>query len=36
MSLYDINAPNEILMRLPDIILKFMFIFEESQYYNKW
>ncbi|XP_060833318.1 uncharacterized protein LOC132916899 [Rhopalosiphum padi] len=36
MSLYDVKSPNDILTRLPDIFVKFIFIFEESQYYNKW
>lgn len=36
MSLYDVNSPNDILLRLPDIFMKFIFIFEESPYYNKW
>lgn len=36
MSLYDVKAPNEILIKLPDIFMKFMYIFEESPFYNKW
>jgi len=36
MSLYDLQSPNDILTRLPDIFVKFIFIFEESEYYNKW
>ncbi|XP_016658684.2 dynein gamma chain, flagellar outer arm-like [Acyrthosiphon pisum] len=36
MSLYNVQSPNDVLTRLPDIFVKFIFIFEESEYYNKW
>lgn len=36
MSLYNVKSPNDILSRLPDIFVKFIFIFEESPCYNKW
>lgn len=36
MDLYDVKSPNDVLTKLPDIFVKFIFIFEESQYYNKW
>lgn len=36
INLYDVKSPNNILIRLPDIFMKFIFILEESPYYNKW
>ncbi|XP_050544255.1 dynein axonemal heavy chain 2-like isoform X2 [Daktulosphaira vitifoliae] len=36
LKMYDVSSPDQIISILPNMYLKFFFIFEESPYYNKW